>query len=77
MLVKSVVCTNCICLPMCFSKLNSKLISQCAYVSDAINDTCASLKQDEYVSILFETLDRQFLIEKTEEEIVIKDTRFW
>lgn len=77
MTIKSSICVDCICLPICFGKLNYKLISECDFIKNAINNICASVIDNEYQTILFASLNREFNIMRKGAELVIEDTRFW
>ena len=77
MTIKSSICVDCICLPICLSKLNYNLISQCDFIKNAINNICASVIDDEHITIFFTSLNRDFTIKREDKELVIQDTRFW
>lgn len=76
--IKSTICTDCICLPMCINKFNSKLIGKCDYINDTINGICESFlnQEDDSVSISFTGLDRKFLIKRIGKQLVIGGTSY-
>lgn len=71
-MIRSVICNDCICLPMCFGKPNGKLISDCDFINNAINNICASLTNTEAIPILFTSLNREFMIERVGKQLIIK-----
>lgn len=75
-MIRSVICNDCICLPMCLGKLNGKLISDCDFINNAINNICASLGNTKTIPILFTSLNRELMIERVGGRLIIRDTRY-
>ena len=75
-MIKSNICVDCICLPVCLGKLNHKLFSECSFMNNALDNICAGVVNNEYISILFVGLHREFTIKRVEKRLVIEDTRF-
>jgi thymidine kinase len=61
---------------MCFSKHNGKLIDECGFIDNAINNICASLSDRETMPISFTSLKRDFMIERVGRQLIIKDTTY-
>lgn len=75
-MIRSTICDDCICLPMCFGKLNGKLIGECRFIDNAISNICASLSNTKSVPILFTSLNRELMIERVGGQLIIRDTKY-
>ena len=75
-MIRSTICNDCICLPMCLGKYNGKLIDECDFINNAINNICASLVHTKSIPILFTSLNRELMIERVGGQLIIRDTRY-
>jgi hypothetical protein len=68
-MIKSILCINCICLPVCLNKNTSTIIEDCCFFKNTLINISASISKAESVCIYFRNLDREVTLKRSDADI--------
>jgi hypothetical protein len=74
-MINSAICIDCICLPVCLSKTDNKILEDCKFFINALTNISYSIPIDDCIDIYFKNLDKTIRVTRASNMLYIQMTK--
>ena len=74
-MIKCAICINCICLPVCLSKTDNKILEDCKFFVSSLINISYSIPINDSIDIYFRNLDRTIRVNRAPHMLYIQMTQ--